>query len=209
MIQDNQNNPNQINQIDYSQEPVPAIDELVIANSIAQLLKEKRLSVGITITEASSYLKIKIRDIEAIENGNFSAITQHTYIPSIVRSYAKLLGIDPKITEEKIKLLSIKSNTDNKKYQLINIGENLDLKPNRDQFFNFLLISILLFLILLSLCNFYENKKDLITSKILVEELTKFNEEFKTESSSKLTEETLAIEELEVFNQAIKQEQNQ
>jgi hypothetical protein len=59
------------------------------------------------------------------------------------------------------------------------------------------------------LCNFYENKKDLITSKILVEELTKFNEEFKTESTSNLTEETLAIDELEVFNQAIKQEQNQ
>lgn len=208
MIKEDSKNLNQNHQIDYSQEPDSPINEPVPEDSISQILKEKRLKVGMEITEVSAYLRIKIRDIEAIESGNWSTITQHTYIPSIVRSYAKLLRIDPKLTEEKIKLLTIRSNTDNKKYQLINIGENLDLKPNRDQFFNFLLISILLFLILLSLCHFYENKKGLITSEVLVKELSKFNEEFKSESVSNISEGMPVVNELEAFDQAIKQEQD-
>ena len=73
--------------------------------------------------------------------------------------------------KEKIKLLSVESNVINTKHNLINIGENLDLKPTKDQFFNFLIISILLFLIFLSLCNFYEGDKKLITTEKLVEEL--------------------------------------
>ncbi len=138
--------------------------------SLSEIMKEKRLKLGIEIGEAAAYLKMKSRDIEAIEN-NQSLTTQHLYIFGALRAYAKFLKIDPKIVEEKIKLLSVESNVINTKHNLINIGENLDLKPTKDQFFNFLLISILLFLIFLSLCNFYEGDKKLITTEKLVEEL--------------------------------------
>ena len=138
--------------------------------SLPEILKEKRLKLGIEIEDAAFYLKIKPRDIEAIEN-NQNLTTQHLYILGALRAYAKFLKIDPKIVERKIKPLSVESNVTNTKHNLINIGENLDLKPTKDQFFNFLIISILLFLIFLSLCNFYEGDKKLITTEKLVEEL--------------------------------------
>lgn len=147
-----------------------AIAEVAKEISLPEILKAKRLKLGIKIEDAAFYLKIKPRDLEAIEN-NQNLSTKHLYILGALRSYAKLLKIDQKIVEEKIKLLSVESNVANTKHNLINIGENLDLKPTKDQFFNLLLISILLFLIFLSLCNFYEGDKKLITTDKLVEEL--------------------------------------
>jgi cytoskeletal protein RodZ len=143
--------------------------------SLAEILKTKRTELGMTISEAASYLKIRVRDLEAIENGNQDSVTKHLYILGAIRSYAKLLKIEQKIVEEKIKFFTVESNVHNKEHKLINIGENLDLKPTKDQFFNFLLISILLFLVFLSLYNFFETNNNMITMDNLVEELKKMD----------------------------------
>jgi len=143
--------------------------------SLAEILKTKRLELGMEISEAASYLKIRVQDIEAIENDDHGSITKHLYILGAIRSYAKLLKIDQNILEEKIKFFTVESNVNNKKHKLINIGENLDLKPTRDQFFNFLLISILLFLVLLSLYNFFETNNNMITMDNLLEEIKKMD----------------------------------
>ncbi|MBU6339741.1 MAG: helix-turn-helix domain-containing protein [Rickettsiales bacterium] len=143
--------------------------------SLAEILKAKRLELGMEIADAASYLKIRTQDIEAIENDDRASITKHLYILGAIRSYAKLLKIDQKILEEKIKFFTVESNVKNKKHKLINIGENLDLKPTRDQFFNFLLISILLFLVLLSLYNFFETNNNMITMDNLLEEIKKMD----------------------------------
>ncbi len=142
---------------------------------LGQILKEKRQDLKVEIADVSAYLKIKNRDIEAIENGEFDAVTKHLYATGLVRSYAKFLKIDPNLIEEKIKLLPIKSNVENKKHQLLNIGEDGNLSPSKDNFFNFLLISVLLFLVLLSLYNYSENKNGLITDQNLIQELEKIN----------------------------------
>jgi cytoskeletal protein RodZ len=138
---------------------------------IGEILQKKRKELKIEISEVSSYLRIKDRDVEGIENGDLKMITEHLYIPGLIGSYAKFLKIDKKIIDEKIKLLPIKSNVENKKHRLLNIGENNVLSPSKDSCLNFLLISILLFLVLLSLYNSYEDKSDLITNKNLILEL--------------------------------------
>ena len=143
--------------------------------SLAEILKTKRIELGIKISDAAFYLKMRIRDLEAIENGTQDLITKHLYILGAIRAYAKFLGIEQKIVEEKIKFFTVESNVLNKKHKLINIGENLDLKPTKDQFFNFLLISILLFLVFLSLYSFYETNNNTITMDNLVEELKKMD----------------------------------
>jgi hypothetical protein len=81
------------------------------------------------------------------------------------------LKIDPQIIEENIKLLPVKSNVENKNHQLLNIGENIELTPTKDSVFNFFLVSVLLFLVLLSLYNSYEDKSNLITDQNLISEL--------------------------------------
>lgn len=141
--------------------------------SLPQIMREKRKLLNIDVSQAASYLKVKTRDLEAIENNDSDFITNHLYILGIVRSYAIWLGIEQEIIKEKIKFLTVASNVGKKKYNLINIGENIDLKPTRNQFVNFLLVSIILFLILISSYIFYEDGSKLITTKILVNELEK------------------------------------
>ena len=139
--------------------------------SLGRVLKEKRQSLKMEIVEVSSYLKIKFNDIDAIENDDLDRVTKYLYVLGLIRAYARFLKIDPKTIEEKIRLLPIKSNTDNKKHQLLNIGENTEPVPDEDSFFNFLLISILLFLTLLSIYNSYSDKSSLITTQDLIQKL--------------------------------------
>lgn len=146
-------------------------NQQIAENSLGQILREKRQFLKMEIVEISTYLKIKSRDIEAIENDDLKHIAKHLYVPGLIRSYAKFLKIDLKLIEEKIKVLPIASNTENKKHQLLNIGESDQLSPDKDSVFNFLLISILLFLALLSLYNSFQNNDALITNQKLIHEL--------------------------------------
>jgi transcriptional regulator with XRE-family HTH domain len=141
--------------------------------SFGELLRKKRQNLKMEISDVSSYLRIKINDIEAIENDEIEKIAKHIYAPGLIRSYAKFLKFDPKEIEENFRLLSFKSNTENKKHMLINIGENIDLTPDRDSVVNFLLISVLLFLALLSIYNSSDDKRSLISTSKLVAELEK------------------------------------
>ena len=162
--------------IEQNQPITESISNNIEASSpplIGNLLKKKRLALSMKISDISTFLKVKKSDIEAVESDDLSGITKHLYATGLIRSYAKLLKIDPEIVEEQIKLLSIESNTKNTKHQLINIGENIDLTPDRDSVFNFLLISILLLLILLSLYNASENKSGLIPDQEIISELEK------------------------------------
>ncbi len=149
------------------------LDQSLDEVSVGQILKNKRQKLKIEADEVAAYLKIKLRDIEALENDDLHKIIKHLYIPGLLRSYAKFLKIDQRIIEEKIKLLHIESNTNNKKHQLLNIGENIDLTPDQNIFVNFLALSILLFFILLSIYNFSENNSISISSDNLVEEMKK------------------------------------
>lgn len=143
--------------------------------SIFEILKSKRLELNIDIAEAAAYLKIKPTSLEAIEKSLLDDIPKSLYVTGIIRSYSKMLKIDQALLESKVKSLPIESNTSHKKYKLINIGDNLDLKPNREQFFNFLIFSSLLFLILLFFFNRNENNNRLINTQNLAEELSNVN----------------------------------
>ena len=146
-------------------------DNGIVELSLGELLQKRRQELNMDIAEISSYLRVKKQDIEAIENNDLGAVTQHLYVLGLVRSYARFLKIDLDKIEKKVRNLSIKSNIENKKHQLLNIGENIELTPDKDDVFNFLLISILLFLVLLSLYNFYYDKTSLITNNSLIQEL--------------------------------------
>ncbi len=141
--------------------------------TLGELLQKKRSELKISIGESASYLRVKPRDIDAIESNKFDAIGKHIYLLGFVRSYAKFLKIDSQLVEKKIKSVSVRSNVDNKEHKLVNIGEHIDLVPEKDMFFNFLLISALLFFVFLSLLNSYENSDSLLSTKVMIDEMKK------------------------------------
>jgi cytoskeletal protein RodZ len=151
------------------------IDQKQVIN-FGEFMRMERDKLKISIEEIALRLKIKPSNIIAIENNQFDKIGKYFYIFGIIKSYAKILKIDQKIVEEFIKSLPIESNTNNKKHKLINVGENIELSPDKDTTINFFIISIILFLALLSLYHFQEQKGSLITNKHLVEKMTKLDQ---------------------------------
>jgi len=156
---------------------------------IGELLRQTRREQNKEISNIASYLKIKASDVEAIENENWKNITRHLYKPGLIRAYAKMLKIDDKIIEKKIKELPFESNIKNIKHRLVNIGEEIEVTPNRDMFFNFLLISILLFLVFLIIYNTSEKKTHLLKTQDLVDEINKASEEnYNLDSTNEISE---------------------
>ena len=62
---------------------------------IGERLKEARLSMGISIEEASEDLKLRPSQLENIEEGNQDAFKDIFYLKYFIRDYAKYLGLDP------------------------------------------------------------------------------------------------------------------
>ncbi len=140
---------------------------------IGELLQAKRCELNMEIAQISDYLKVKASDIEAIEKEDWQSVTRHLYKPGLIKSYAKMLRIDAELIEEQMRQLPFESNIKNKKYQLVNIGEEDELTPNKDMFFNFLLICGLMFLILLSLYNSSESKKRVLSNRDIIDQMQK------------------------------------
>ena len=68
---------------------------------IGEKLKEARQSMGITIEEAASDLKLRQSQIENIEEGNKEAFKDVFYLKMFIKNYSKYLGLDyDKMVEE-------------------------------------------------------------------------------------------------------------
>jgi cytoskeleton protein RodZ len=77
-------------------ESAPAPTELITS---AGSLRALRISKGFSIEDVAVRLKFAARHIEALETESFEKLPQGLALRSMVRSYAKLLGIDPKPLE--------------------------------------------------------------------------------------------------------------
>lgn len=61
---------------------------------IGEKLKETRESMGITIEEAATDLKLRPSQIENIEEGNKGAFKDVFYLKMFIKNYSKYLGLD-------------------------------------------------------------------------------------------------------------------
>lgn len=77
-------------------ESAPAPKELITS---AGSLRALRVSKGFSTEDVAVRLKFSARHIEALESESFERLPQGLGLRSMVRSYAKLLGIDPKPLE--------------------------------------------------------------------------------------------------------------
>ena len=68
--------------------------EVFVLKEIGEKLKEAREAIGISTTEAASDLKMRLNQIEDIENGNMDAFKDLHYLKYFIRDYAKYLGLD-------------------------------------------------------------------------------------------------------------------
>lgn len=63
--------------------------------TVGEQLRVAREARGVTLAEVAQTLKLGVRQLEAVEAGNWQALPGATFIRGFVRNYARLLGIDP------------------------------------------------------------------------------------------------------------------
>ena len=70
-------------------------------NQISELLLNKREEIGISLKEAADDINHDVKDLEAIETGNFKKFKDIFILKVIIGDYAKYLGLDAdKIIDE-------------------------------------------------------------------------------------------------------------
>lgn len=70
-------------------------------SGVGAKLREVRVSLGLTLDQVEEFTKIRKYYIEAIENDEYKVLPGKVYIVGFLRSYCKLLEVDPKeIIEE-------------------------------------------------------------------------------------------------------------
>jgi cytoskeleton protein RodZ len=63
--------------------------------SVGTVLRETRERLGLSLADVESRLKFASRQIEALEADNFTRLPEISFVRRFVRSYAKLLQLDP------------------------------------------------------------------------------------------------------------------
>ena len=77
--------------------------------TVGEQLRVAREAKGVTLAEVAQTLKLGVRQLEAVEAGNWQALPGATFIRGFVRNYARLLGVDPlPLMEQLDSLLEVK-----------------------------------------------------------------------------------------------------
>ena len=142
-------------------------------DSLGNIFKEKRQKLNIRSGEAAQFLNVKESIIYEIENDQIQVLQdKNLYTYGILHSYAKFLEIDEENLDKEIEILHFQSNTENKNHLLLNVGEDDHLTPTKDDFFQFLLGAIVLFLLTISIyqCKMSSNA---ISSKTIISKIEK------------------------------------
>ena len=63
--------------------------------SVGATLREARTHLGLDVADVAGHIKFAPRQIEALEEDNFARLPEMTFVRGFVRSYAKLLQLDP------------------------------------------------------------------------------------------------------------------
>jgi len=141
--------------------------------SLGEIFKKQRISKKIDLAKASEFLKVRVRDLQAIENDEIDKISKNIYTPGLIKSYGKFLKINNNLIQTKIDQINFKSNTENKKHLLINIGEHLALTPKKELLINISIIFFITFFFMIFALNLY--KKNLLNfpTALIIEDIKK------------------------------------
>jgi len=138
--------------------------------SLGSYIKNARKKSKIKIPDAAQHLKVKITDIEALENDKFSQVSNNLYVVGFINSYMNFLGIS------KADLISefganVYESIRNNNFNNIVAKKEIKLSPGKETFFNFLLISLLMFLLFYFINKNHIKNKSEIFNRVLINEI--------------------------------------
>lgn len=72
------------------------------ADPPAELFARRRAELGLSLEDVANQLKFSARQIEALEAGDFARLPGGTFARGMIRSYARLLRIEPELIHEQL-----------------------------------------------------------------------------------------------------------
>lgn len=75
--------------------PNNAQDITGVSPSVGVALREARMRLGLGVADVASHIKFAPRQIEALEQNDFASLPETAFVRGFVRSYARLLQLDP------------------------------------------------------------------------------------------------------------------
>jgi len=121
---------------------------------VGEMLCIERVRLNISTKEIAQHLKVKDRDIIAIEKGDLSKISSGLYLSGVISQYAAIVGIDKNIINKKYLELKSNSKSEKKPKARLKVEGDLNHSPEREVF----AVSFVLSLIVVFILLFYYNR---------------------------------------------------
>jgi len=79
---------------DYQSAETMGQQEEKVPHSLGENLRDERERQGLSLHDVADQLRLRPKQIEALENGDYDSLPGHTFVAGFLRSYANLLHLD-------------------------------------------------------------------------------------------------------------------
>lgn len=92
-------------------EVLAELDLPVLIPSVGEQLKAAREKAGLSVIDLAQMLKLGVRQVQALEDGDWNALPGPTFIRGFVRNYARLMTLDSDLLMTQLDLVTNKPTT--------------------------------------------------------------------------------------------------
>lgn len=121
--------------------------------TLGEILAQHRHALNLEIEFIAKALKVKDKDINAIEKNELDKLSSNLYISGIITQYAKIVGVDRDIVKLKYKELTSNSKKKTTSHRL-RIDDDVNHSPEREIFVGSFVFSVIIIFILLFYYNY-------------------------------------------------------
>lgn len=110
-------------------EPIPADEPKLFPKTAGDTLREAREAQGLSLAEVAARTRIPVRQLEAVEKGDYAALPSITYSVGFAKAYARAVGVDEVAIAREVRGASDQPSARRTQYEAYEIDEPSRVPP--------------------------------------------------------------------------------
>ncbi|MDO7844700.1 helix-turn-helix domain-containing protein [Sphingomonas immobilis] len=110
---------------------IPPEEATLFPRTPGERLREARESQGLSLDEIAARTRVPVRQLEAIEQGNYTTLPSITYSVGFARAYARAVGIDEVQIANEVRAQNTQASVRRTEYESYSAEEVTRVPPNR------------------------------------------------------------------------------
>lgn len=110
-------------------EPIPADEPKLFPKTAGDTLREAREAQGLSLAEVAARTRIPVRQLEAVEKGDYAALPSITYSVGFAKAYARAVGVDEVAIAREVRGASDQPSAKRTTYEAYEIDEPSRVPP--------------------------------------------------------------------------------